>query len=93
MKRRSLLQALPLALLGAGWASGKVRESLVDIELRSGGQLGLLAIDTGSGRRIGHRAAERFAMCSTFKLPLAACVLSRVQSGALRLDQAVPISA
>jgi beta-lactamase class A len=93
MKRRSLLQALPLALLGVGCATGKVREALVDIELRSGGQLGLMAIDTGSGRRLGHRAAERFAMCSTFKLPLAACVLSRVQGGALRLDQAVPISA
>jgi beta-lactamase class A len=91
-RRQSLLQALSLALMGAGCAVVGQKTPWAEIEARSGGRLGLMAIDTGSGQHIGHNAGERFAMCSTFKLPLAACVLSRVQAGALRLDQAVPIS-
>ncbi|HET7793457.1 MAG TPA: class A beta-lactamase [Rhizobacter sp.] len=92
MQRRALLQALPLTLLG-GCATAAKQPTLAEIEARSGGKLGLMALDTATGRRIGHRADERFAMCSTFKLPLAACVLARVQAGGLQLQQAVPISA
>jgi beta-lactamase class A len=51
------------------------------IEKRVGGRLGVAALDTATGRRIGHRADERFAMCSTFKLLLAGAVLKRVDEG------------
>jgi beta-lactamase class A len=40
-----------------------------------GGRLGVCAIDTGSGQRIGYRMGQRFAMASTFKWLLAAAVL------------------
>ena len=39
--------------------------------------------------RLTYRAAERFAMCSTFKLALAAAVLGRVDAGGVKLGQSV----
>ena len=54
---------------------------LAAIEARVGGRLGVAVLDTGSGRRIEYRAGDRFAMCSTFKLLLAAAVLARVDAG------------
>lgn len=62
---------------------------LAGLELELGGRLGLAVLDIADGRRIEHRADERFAMCSTFKLTLAAMVLSRVDGGALGLDQVI----
>lgn len=60
------------------------------LEAKHGGRLGVAAIDTASGRQIGHRADERFALCSTFKLLLGAAVLARVDAGGLSLDRRVP---
>ncbi|WP_374445457.1 class A beta-lactamase [Stella sp.] len=64
-----------------------------DLEARYGGRVGVSALDTGTGRRIEHRAGERFPMCSTFKLLAAACVLSRVDRGEERLDRRVVFQA
>jgi beta-lactamase class A len=66
--------------------------SFAPIESRVGGRLGVYALDTGSGREWAHRADERFAMCSTFKWVLAACVLARVDRSELSLDERVPYS-
>jgi beta-lactamase class A len=44
-------------------------------------------LDTGSGQLVGHRLDERFAMCSTFKMPLAAAILREVDQGRMRHDQ------
>lgn len=52
--------------------------ALAALEHRSGGRLGVYALDTGSGRSIAYRAHERFPMCSTFKLLLVGAVLARV---------------
>jgi len=35
----------------------------------------------------GHRANERFAMCSTFKLPLVALVLNRIDAGKINTEK------
>jgi len=43
--------------------------------LGPGTRLGVMAIDTGSGRRISIDPDSRYAMCSTFKLALAGFVL------------------
>lgn len=53
------------------------------------GRLGVSILDTGTGKRIGHRADERFPMCSTFKFLAAAQVLSRVDRGEERLDRRI----
>ncbi len=61
--------------------------ALAALEARAGGRLGVAMLDTGTGRSTGHRLDERFAMCSTFKLPLAAVVLREAGAGRLRLDE------
>ena len=55
--------------------------ALTKLERRSGGRLGVFAIDTGDGRTLEHRAHERFPMCSTFKLLAVGAVLARVDAG------------
>jgi beta-lactamase class A len=68
----------------------QAQAAIMDLESRNGGRLGVLAVDTGTGRRISSRANERFSMCSTHKFITAAAVLAMVDRGALRLDQRVP---
>lgn len=63
------------------------------IEARVGGRLGVSALDTGSGARLGHREDERFAMCSTFKMGLAAAILARVERGEVALNERIPVRA
>lgn len=64
-------------------------ETFASLEKTSGGRLGLAALDTGSGQTLSWRTGERFAMCSTFKLLLAAAVLQRIDTGRLKPDQRV----
>jgi len=88
MSRRAVLLGAPLFLVSR---SSKAEPSpIAEIETRHGGRLGVFAIDTGSGRRLEHRADERFLMCSTFKAFLAAQVLSRVDAGQEGLERMVP---
>lgn len=61
--------------------------SFAEIEAKVGGRVGVLALDTGSGRELAHRPDERFAMCSTFKWALAAAVLARADRGQLSLNE------
>ncbi len=60
------------------------------LEMRLGGRLGVAAIDTGSSRRLEHRASERFPMCSTFKFLAAAAVLHRVDEKQEKLTRFIP---
>lgn len=83
--RRGLLLS-PLAALGAK------PDALASLEARAGGRLGVCVLDTRSGRARGHRLDERFAMCSTFKFPLAAVVLREADAGRLKLDEWIPYS-
>ena len=61
------------------------------LERNSGGRLGVAVLDLHTGSRLGYRADERFPMCSTFKLPLAALLLQRVDQGQERLDRVLRI--
>jgi beta-lactamase class A len=58
--------------------------------LGPGGRLGVAAIDIGSGHELGFDAHSRYAMASTFKLPLAGFVLDLVEGGHLSLDEELP---
>lgn len=76
--------------------AGTRRLSLADAQARlqaleqnAGGRLGVCALDTGSGLSLAWRERERFGLCSTFKLPLAALVLR--EHGARRIDGHAPI--
>ena len=62
------------------------------LERKLAGRLGVAVLDVRTGRRLAHRANERFPMCSTFKWLLAAQVLSRSDSGLEHLERIVPYS-
>ena len=68
------------------------KRALADLERKSGGRLGVCILDTATGRSLAHRPDERFAMCSTFKLPLAAAILREADRGRLNLDTTVPVT-
>ncbi len=88
-RREVLAAAASLILSSRGTRAQHVspEDALRDLERRAGGRLGVCGLDTASGRIIGNRLDERFAMCSTFKLPLAAVVLREADAGRLRLDE------
>jgi beta-lactamase class A len=102
MRRFSFSRRRLLAGLCAGLATAslpvrasstrEVTEKVSRLEREIGGRIGLAAVDSATGAHIRHRAEERFAMCSTFKLMLAAAVLSRADSGSLGLDQRIRYS-
>ena len=50
---------------------------LASLEETSGGRLGVYAVNTADGAQVRYRAEERFPMCSTFKLVLAAAILEK----------------
>ncbi len=59
----------------------------------AGGTVGFSALHLESGRGASVGGAERLPMASVFKLPVACELLRRVDRGALRLDQAIVLSA
>lgn len=63
------------------------------LEKACSGRLGVTLLDTGSGRRLGHRQDERFPLCSTFKSVLAATVLKQAERDPALLDQRLPVRA
>lgn len=56
---------------------------------RNGARIGVAALDTGSGKGVFHREAERFVMCSTFKLSLVSATLAKADKGTEHLDRLV----
>jgi len=82
ISRREVLLAAPVILSGCAVARSETA-AFESIEAALAGRIGVCAVDAKSGREVRYRSDERFAMCSTFKAPLAAAVLSRIDAGAL----------
>jgi beta-lactamase class A len=82
------LLAVP-ALTAQAAAAPEATDRFEALERRHGGRLGVAILDLAKGRRMEHRANERFPMCSTFKFLAAAFVLARVDRGEERLDRRV----
>ena len=59
------------------------------LEITLGGRLGVFACEVGGDQIIAWRENERFPMCSTFKLSLAAAVLEQVDAGRLDLARKI----
>jgi beta-lactamase class A len=64
-------------------------DRIAAIEARSGGRIGVAALDTETGRQIEYRPNERFPMCSTFKVLAVAAVLKLVDEGKEHLNRMV----
>ncbi len=89
MRRTDFLAAGLVGPLIAALPADAAPSEFSSLEQRTGGRLGVFAIDTGTRKTIVYRADERFPMCSTFKLLLVAAVLTRVDRDEERLDRRV----
>ncbi|MEU6424939.1 class A beta-lactamase [Microbispora sp. NPDC046973] len=69
--------ATPATAATAAAPRTDVAAALRALETSFKGRIGAYAIDTATGRTIGYRAGERFALLSTFKAVAAAAVLDR----------------
>src|SRR5438309_1970696 len=97
LSRRSFVAVpalvLPRLLHGTPKRFAALPAAFAKLEQTNGGRLGVAVLDTATGERSGHRADERFPMCSTFKFLLASAVLRRVDGHEETLDRALPIPA
>jgi beta-lactamase class A len=78
----SLITDIPLQRLE--WEITRAAQS-------AGGTVGVSAIHIESGRRIAFNASKRFPMASTYKVPIAVQLLTRVDQGKITLDQMVEL--
>ena len=91
LTRRDALALTAAGLALPARAATAFNRQIHDLETETRGRIGVSAIDTGSGKRLRHRADERFAMCSTFKLLATAAILRRVDAGQERLDRRIRV--
>lgn len=86
LDRRQLIAGIPL-ILAAGCMPGRNQASIMSnpifasIEKRIGGRLGVALVDYQGNLISSHRGNERFAMCSTFKAPLASALFAAHAKG------------
>jgi beta-lactamase class A len=74
-------------------SSTEFTSKIFALEKKSSGRIGVSVISMSGASLFSYRENERFAMCSTFKVLLAALVLSRVDSKVEFLDRAIPFQA
>jgi beta-lactamase class A len=82
--RQSLLPPPPRYMVSES-AMKSVRNPK-EIETGTGGRLGVALVDSKGALILGFNRDERFAMCSTFKAPLAAAVLAGAEGGKFGLE-------
>lgn len=84
-----LLMAVPAV---AQDAETRLTETIARIETDLDAKVGLVIQDSASDWSVSHRADEPVLMNSTFKAMLCAAVLQQAETGALTLDEALPIA-
>lgn len=82
---------LPNVSGAASGGTAALIEAIKQLELKSGGRLGVSALDTTTGVPIHYEGDERFPMCSTFKVLAAAAILKDAGSNLERLERRVRI--
>lgn len=102
LSRRQVLKGMALSLFTGALRAVPARaaplapalqEQFARIESPTGGRLGVALLDTQSGIAAGHRADERFPICSIWKLLAAAALLQQVDAGHESLDRRVRFAA
>lgn len=78
-----------ISLPSLAYAQADLQQRCLALQQRVGGRIGLYALHTATREEFAFQAEQRFAMCSTFKLLLAAAVLAKVDSGRLELTQRI----
>jgi beta-lactamase class A len=87
--RRAFLGLPVLLFTRPAFAVTPSWDRLAALEKTSGARIGVAAIDGGTSRTLFYRETERFMMCSSFKLSLAAAVLAKAQRGEEKLGRLV----
>ena len=90
--RREILSLALAAACAAPARAASAQRTLKELHQRIGGRLGVHVLDSQSGKRIAYDDGSRYAMASTFKLPLAAALLWQSDHGAFPLTRTLPIS-
>ena len=91
MKRAFLLISAALTLCAADPALNRLQNEVARLATISDGEVGVSAFHVESGRRFTFHSTDRFPMASTFKVPVAVQLLSRVDRGEIKLDQMITI--
>ena len=73
----------------AGETGANDGAKFAELEKRTGGRIGVVAVDNAKNTRVEYHADERFLMCSTFKVLAVAAVLKRVDENKEQLDRFV----
>lgn len=89
-ERQSLLPPAPRYMVSQ--SAMEAARNPREIEKETGGRLGVALIDSKGALLLGFNRDDRFAMCSTFKAPLAAAVLMGAEAGKFGLDGQVAFS-
>ena len=66
-----------------------IQKKLSALETAADGRIGIAALNTGNGSRIDYRAEERFPLCSTSKMMVAAAILKQSMSDTELLQQTI----
>jgi len=69
----------------------RLRDEVARLANDSGGRVGVGAIHLESGRAVYHNGDDAFPMASTYKVPIAVQLLTRVDQGELALDTMVTL--
>jgi beta-lactamase class A len=86
-RREWLLAAAAATLASGAQAAERADNAFKRIHKRIGGRLGVHVLDSQSGKRLSYDDGSRYAMASTFKLPLAAALLWQVDRKAFPLER------
>lgn len=85
-----LLLTCSLMTLSVAALADSFTDQLSDMERAAGGRFGVAVTNAQGDVLLGYRATEKFALCSTFKLPLAGLMLKRIDLGKERADRHLP---
>lgn len=69
-----------------------LEQEISRLSVLSGGKLGVAALHIESGKSFSQWPDEKFPMASSYKIPIAVEVLTKVDSGKLSLDQMLELS-
>lgn len=86
-----LFSMVAVPISAADLDSDRLQAEVARLARISDGVVGMSALHVESNRRFAFHGEDRFPMASSYKVPIAVQLLSRVDRGELRLDQMVTI--
>lgn len=86
-----MIPASGAALQQADPGLARLEREIARLSELSGGVVGAAAIHLETGREVYHNAGTRFPMASSYKVPIAVQLLTRVDRGDIRLDSMIEV--